>query len=693
MKRNFLLEIGTEELPSSFVKIGMEGLHKGFETFLDREKIGYEEIYVYSSPRRLAIYIKGLSEMQTPTEKKIKGPPYKASFDKDGNPLPAALGFAKKQGVEVSDLVVEQEGTNRYVYAIKREGGRPTSELLSSNIPSIIEKLYFPKTMLWGEGKFRFARPIHWILSLFGNEVVEFEIADIKASRYTYGHRFLAPTKIEVGAPEDYLEKLRNAYVFANRRERGEIIRKGYEEIAKKLGGDTEIPSYGLLEEVIDLVEYPTVMYGKFSKDYLKLPKEVPVSVMEDHQRYFPVYKKGELLPYFVFVSNTKKENEDIVVRGNERVLRARLEDAMFYFEKDREVSLEKRVEDLKKMVFHKELGTLYDKVERLMEISWAILEYINRTEVGKLVDRVAYLSKADLATYMVREFPELEGIMGREYALLDGEEEDVAVGIYEHYLPKNIKDSLPSTWGGKIVSIADKLDSIFSYFSIDLVPTGSFDPYGLRRKAQGVVSILIKDPDIDIPLCDLLELVYKVMSKSGIVKMEHLSMARDFFVDRIRNILAMENVKYDIINAIIVDDRIGSLKAILDKAKVFSELYNSDTFKNVVLIYNRINNMIKKFEISEEPSPELFNTSFEKDLFELWKNKKGVFINSIDKRDYEGALKIISDMREVVDKFFDNVLIMDKDENIRENRLRLLNFILKDLKKLGDFSKIEGLV
>ncbi len=693
MKRDFLLEIGTEELPSSFVKIGMEGLHKGFKTFLDREKIGYEEIYLYSSPRRLAIYIKGLSEMQTPIEKKIKGPPYKASFDKDGNPLPAALGFAKKQGVDVSDLVVEQEGSNRYVYAIKREEGRPTPELLSFNIPSIIEKLYFPKTMLWGEGKFRFARPIHWILSLFGNEIVEFEIADVKASRYTYGHRFLAPSEIEIEAPEDYLEKLKDAYVFANRKEREEIIKKGYNEIARELGGDTEIPSYELLEEVIDLVEYPTVMYGKFSKDYLRLPKEVPVSAMEDHQRYFPIYKEGELLPYFVFVSNTKKENKNIVVRGNERVLKARLEDAMFYFQKDREIPLERRVEDLKKMVFHKELGTLYDKVERLREISQAILEYINRTEVERLVDRVAYLSKADLATYMVREFPELEGIMGREYALLDGEEEDVAVGIYEHYLPRNFKDVLPSTWGGKIVSIADKLDSIFSYFSIDLIPTGSFDPYGLRRKAQGVVSILMRDPDIDIPLCDLLELVYKVMSRSGIVKIEHLSMTKDFFVDRIRNILAMENVKYDIINAIIVNDRIGSPKAVLKKVETFGELYNSDIFKNVVLIYNRINNMIKKFEISEEPSPELFNTSFEKELFDLWREKREKFMSEIEARNYKNALEIISNMRDVVDRFFDNVLIMDKDEKIKENRLRLLNFILKDLKKLGNFSKIEGLV
>ncbi len=695
MKRDFLLEIGVEELPSSFVKIGMEGLHKGFESFLQREKIAYEQIQIYATPRRLAIYIKGVSESQTPIERKIKGPPYKASFDKDGNPLPAALGFAKKQGVNVGDLIVEQEGNNRYVYAIKREKGKPTSELLPIHIPPIIEKLYFPKAMLWGEGKFRFARPIHWILALFGDDVVEFEVAGIKSSHYTYGHRFLAPSNIEMKKADidSYLDKLREAYVFANRGQRIETVKRGYEEVVEKLGGDTQIPSWELLEEVVDLIEYPTVMYGRFSEDYLRLPKEVPVSVMQDHQRYFPVYKDGKLLPYFVFVSNTKKENEDVVVRGNERVLKARLEDAMFYFDKDREVPLERRVEDLKKMVFHKELGTLYDKVERLREISRAILEYIDRLDVEKLVDRVAYLSKADLATYMVREFPELEGIMGREYALLDGEDEDVAIGIYEHYLPKNIKDVLPSTWGGKIVSITDKLDSIFSYFSIDLIPTGSFDPYGLRRKAQGVVSILIKDPEIDIPLCDLLELVYKVMSKSGIVKMEHLSMVRDFFVDRIKNILASSGIKYDIINTIIVDDRIGSLKAILDKAKAFSNLYNSDTFKNVVLIYNRLNNMIKKFEISEEPSPALFNTPFEEELFDLWREKREEFISEIEARNYQSALEIISNMRDVVDRFFDNVLIMDKDENIKENRLRLLNFILKDLKRLGDFSKIEGLV
>ena len=693
MKRDFILEIGTEELPTSFIRIGMEGLYNGFENFLGREKIDYDNIDTYSTPRRLTVYIKGLSEEQKPIEKKIKGPPYKAAFDENGNPLPAALGFAKRQGVEVEDLVVEEEGKNKYVYAIKKEEGKKTKELLSFHIPFIVEKLYFPKTMLWGEGSFRFARPIHWILALFGEEVVDLEVAGIKSGNYTFGHRFIFPSKIEIERPEVYEEKLRDAYVISDRRKRRATIEKEYKRIAQELGGEEEIPSLELLDEVTDLVEYPTVMRGSFSEEYLELPKEVPVSVMKDHQRYFPIYKGKKLLPYFVFVSNTKEENRDTVVKGNERVLRARLEDAMFYFKKDREIPLRERVKELKKVVFHKELGTLYDKVERVREISLALLEFLDRKDLASIVDEVAYLSKADLATYMVREFPELEGVMGREYALLEGLPEEIAMGIYEHYFPKNFQDQLPKTWGGKVVSIADKLDTIFSYFSIDLLPTGSFDPYGLRRKAQGVVAILVRDKDIDVPFCTLLELVYRVMSKSGIVKIEHLSMVKGFFVDRIKNMLAMEGIKYDIINTVVPDGNIGSLKALLEKAKIFNNLYNTETFKNVVLVYNRLNNILKKFSIKEDPQKELFNTPFEEELFDLWKEKRIIFNEFLKNREYNKSLEIIDNIKPVIDRFFDSVLVMDKDERIKENRLRLLNFILRDLRELGDFSKIEGLV
>ncbi len=693
MKRDFILEIGTEELPTSFIRIGMEGLYNGFENFLGREKIDYDNIDTYSTPRRLTVYIKGLSEEQKPIEKKIKGPPYKAAFDENGNPLPAALGFAKRQGVEVEDLVVEEEGKNKYVYAIKKEEGKKTKELLSFHIPFIVEKLYFPKTMLWGEGSFRFARPIHWILALFGEEVVDLEVAGIKSGNYTFGHRFIFPSKIEIERPEVYEEKLRDAYVISDRRKRRATIEKEYKRIAQELGGEEEIPSLELLDEVTDLVEYPTVMRGSFSEEYLELPKEVPVSVMKDHQRYFPIYKGKKLLPYFVFVSNTKEENRDTVVKGNERVLRARLEDAMFYFKKDREIPLRERVKELKKVVFHKELGTLYDKVERVREISLALLEFLDRKDLASIVDEVAYLSKADLATYMVREFPELEGVMGREYALLEGLPEEIAMGIYEHYFPKNFQDQLPKTWGGKVVSIADKLDTIFSYFSIDLLPTGSFDPYGLRRKAQGVVAILVRDKDIDVPFCTLLELVYRVMSKSGIVKIEHLSMVKGFFVDRIKNMLAMEGIKYDIINTVVPDGNIGSLKALLEKAKIFNNLYNTETFKNVVLVYNRLNNILKKFSIKEDPQKELFNTPFEEELFDLWKEKRIIFNEILKNREYNKSLEIIDNIKPVIDRFFDSVLVMDKDERIKENRLRLLNFILRDLRELGDFSKIEGLV
>ncbi len=691
MKRDFILEIGTEELPASFVRIGMKGLYDGFKSLLEREKIDYDEIFTYATPRRLALYIKDLDEVQASKEKKIKGPPYKISFDKDGNPLPPAIGFVKKQGVRVEDLVIGEEGKARYIYAIKKEEGRKTEEILREAIPELIKKLYFPKTMLWGRGDFKFARPIHWIVSLFGNDVIPFEIAGIKSSNYTFGHRFIAPFKKEIEEPIGYIDLLKQLYVIVDRNERKTTIENDYKEVVYKLDGDTEIPSYGLLEEVTDLVEYPTVMVGKFSEKYLELPDDIPVSVMEDHQRYFPVYKDKKLLPYFVFVSNSISENKEIIVKGNERVLKARLEDAFFYFTKDKEVPLEKRVEELKKVVFHKELGTLYDKVERIRDISREILSYIEKEELLDTVDKVAYLCKADLVTYIVREFPELEGIMGKEYALIQGFPEEVAEGIYEHYLPKKAQDPIPKTWGGKIVSLADKLDTIFSYFSIDLVPSGSFDPYGLRRKAQGVISILLKDRDIDIPLCDILQLVYKVMSKSGFVKIEHLTMARDFFADRVKNLLTMEGIKYDIINAVIDKRIIDSIKAIFKKAKVFNDLYAADAFKNVVLIYNRLNNILKKFEVKEAPNPELFNTEFEVKLFREWNDKRVILEEYVNNKEYKKAIDLISNIKHMIDEFFDNVLVMDKDERIKENRLRLLNYLREDINKLGDFSKIEG--
>ncbi len=693
MKRDFLLEIGVEELPTSFVRIGTEGLYNSFKTFLERENIDYGKILTYSTPRRLTLIIEGLSEIQNPKEEKIKGPPYRVAFDSEGKPLPSAYGFAKKQGVEVEDLIIEEEGNRRYVYAIKREEGKKTEDLLKIYIPEIIEKLYFPKTMLWGEGTFRFARPIHWLVVLYGDRIIDIEIAGIKASSYTFGHRFISPSKIEIPHPSKYKELLRDAYVIVDRDERKSIIERGYKEISENLGGDDKIPSLELLEEVTDLIEYPTVMVGQFSEKYLKLPYEIPVSVMEDHQRYFPVYKNGKLLPYFVFVSNSLRKNEEIIVHGNERVIRARLEDAMFYFTKDNELTLEDRIDALKRMVFHKELGTLYDKVERIRDVSKALLEYIKKEELIDIVDRVAYLSKADLATYLVREFPELEGIIGREFAILNGEPKEVAEGIYEHYLPKRAGDPLPKTWGGKIVSIVDKLDTIFSYFSVDLVPSGSFDPYGLRRKAQGVISILLWDKELDISLWELLRIVYRVMSSSGFVKIEHLMMVREFFVDRVKNILATEGIRYDIINSVIVDNEIGSLKALLKKAKTFSNLYNTTDFKESVVAFNRLNNILKKFNAKGKPSKDLFSTDFELRLFNIWQKQRDAFNKTLMNRDYDAAIKILSEFKPYIDEFFDNVLVMDKDERVKENRLKLLNFILEDLKKLGDFSKIEGLV
>ncbi|RLB07319.1 MAG: glycine--tRNA ligase subunit beta, partial [Deltaproteobacteria bacterium] len=490
MKKGMLLEVGTEEIPSLFIPKALDAMKEILKNEMDAQRVDYGEIKAVGTPRRLALFAE-LEQRQRPLEKERLGPPKNVAFDTQGRPTKAALGFAQREGVRVDDLEIVHTGKGEYLCVRKQEAGRQTREILSEVLPRLIASIPFPKSMRWSDLELRFARPIHWILALFDAEVVPFTMENLTSASFTRGHRFLHPDLIEVKGFKDYLEGLRQASVVVDPEERRELIRRRVREAAQKVGG-RPLEDEDLLEEITYLVEYPVAICGRFDNGYLDLPKEVLITAMQQHQRYFPVVDgQGRLLPYFVAVSNIMARDMEVVREGNERVLRARLADAQFFFQEDQKVPLEQRVQELKGVIFQAKLGTSYEKVIRIRELALRLAEEL-APEDKEVVARGAYLCKADLVTEMVGEFPHLQGVMGREYALRSGEDPAVAQVIFEHYLPRFAGDALPSTKAGDMVSIADKLDTIIGCFGVGLIPTGASDPFALRRQALGIIHIIL---------------------------------------------------------------------------------------------------------------------------------------------------------------------------------------------------------
>lgn len=684
MAKDLLLEIGTEEIPARFMAGALAQLRSSAIEKMSELRIGYGEVKVVGTPRRLVLIVRDVAEDQADMRSENKGPSVKIAFDQNGSPTKAAQGFARGQGVSAADLIVK----DGYVYAMVHEIGRPVTELLAEMLTTIIDHLNFPKNMRWANLEKRFVRPIRWMLALFGSEVIPFTIAEVSTGNKTRGHRFLSKGEFTISSVEEYFSTLADQYVMVDQEVRRNVIRKQVQKIAIAQGGTATIDE-DLLEEVVYLVEYPTALQGRFEEMYLSLPPEAIITPMREHQRYFPVVSEdGKLLPVFITVRNGGAEHLDIVRHGNERVLKARLADARFFYEEDKKIKLIDRLDKLKTIVFQEGLGTLYDKTMRIKSLSVAIAAAIGAEEsLQPVIERSATLAKADLVTGMVCEFTELQGTMGREYAILNGEQPEVAEAIFEHYLPRFAGDILPASHVGQVISIADKLDNIVATFSRGLVPTGSQDPYALRRQALGIVNILI-DGRHHVALSALL---LKTMELLGIhetlLQEKLLKDIQEFFRLRVKNILTDEKIRYDIIDAVMAVGTDNIYDTWL-RAKAMESESSGDGMQKAVQAFTRISNLMKHAAV-EVIDESLFTVDAERRLYEEYKIAHQKADSMIADKNYRGVLGIMVHMAQPIDVFFGEVMVMAEDISVRNNRLALLKAITDLTAGIIDISKI----
>jgi glycyl-tRNA synthetase beta chain len=690
MGKELLLEIGTEEIPAAFLPKALKDMEEIIGKELADRRIGCGRILAMGTPRRLVLTVAEVAEKQADQVIEKLGPAKRVAFDGAGNPSPAALGFAKGQGVAVADLQTAVTDKGEYLCARKQVIGKATAGLLPEILTKMITEIPFRKSMRWSDISFRFARPIHWLLALYGGELVPLDIAGIASGRESRGHRFMAPAAFPVGDFADYLERTRTAFVIADPRERRQIIATLIEAAAAAAGG-SPLPNEALLETVTFLTEYPTVVCGGFDREFLELPREVLVTTMISHQKYFPVVDAvGELIPWFLTVNNTLARDPEVVRKGNEKVIRARLSDARFFFEEDRKVPLASRVEDLRKVMFHTLLGTSFDKVQRFRELAVLIAGRIPAGQDGGFVARVeraAWLAKADLDTQMVGEFAELQGIMGREYALRDGEDPLVARAIYEHYLPTAAGGELPGTDEGAVVSIADKVDSICGFFGVSLIPTGTADPYALRRQALGVINIIL-DRGYSLPLDGLIDASLAILG--GRLQRPDTAVKDDvleFFRGRFANLLIAQGRPYDVVDAVLAADATDLVRA---AAKVRAmEAFKADAdFEPLAVGFKRVVNIVKDFK-DGAVDPALFQSDAEGALHAASTQSRRTVDALIAAADYPAALTELARLRHPVDAFFTDVLVMAEDERVRFNRLSLLAEIAALFHGLADFSRI----
>ena len=612
--KELLLEIGTEEIPAGFVRQALVDLEALARKELEAQRIDFEGIRTLGTPRRLVLMIQSLAEKQRDVELKKIGPSRRAAFDPKGNPTKAAIGFAKGQSVPVESLTVVETEKGEYVCAVKKETGKSTLEILTSLLPKMILSIPFQKSMKWADVAIRFARPIHWLLALMGGEVIPIEVGDVRSGNVTYGHRLMKGGPIPVSDFRSYREKTREAFVLVDPVERRKTIGEGLVKEAASASGKI-LPDEELLDEVNFLVEYPVPLCGNFDPQFLSLPREVIVHSMKEHQRYFPVVDgEGRLLPHFVCVSNIAPRDRSVVVRGNERVLKARLSDAAFFFREDLKVSLEKRVEQLKTVVFQAKLGTSYEKVMRFRALALFIVNQIDPS-VRETVERASLICKADLVTGMVGEFPKLQGIVGREYARLQGEKPAVAEAIFEHYLPAFAGDRLPGTSVGDSISLADKLDTIVGCFGVGLTPTGTADPFGLRRQALGIIRIIL-EKKYPLSLVQLVEESGRLLKE----KMERpLADVREevvnFFRVRYQNFLIDKGYRFDVIEAALSPsfDELRDAQHRIDALRAAREWKD---FESVVIAFKRAMNILKGAASQKGVDPSLLSETAEKILY-----------------------------------------------------------------------------
>jgi glycyl-tRNA synthetase beta chain len=709
----FLLEVGTEELPAGFLSDAIVQWKSRIPESLKTHNLPEAVVEVYGTPRRLAVLITDLPSQQADREEEIKGPPAQAAF-KDGQPTKAAIGFASKQGVDISALEIRPTDKGDFVFVNKQIPGRPIADILTELVPQWVWNLEGKRLMRWGHGDGRFSRPIRWLVTLLDGEILPLQLENgakvVKSNRISRTHRVLHPEPVSISHATEYVKTLSSGYVNVPPENRGEIITNQVKAAAEKLGGYTPIYPE-LLAEVVNLVEYPTAVIGKFEEEFLKLPKEVITEVMVSHQRYFPVFKNAEcqeLLPNFITISNGDPAKSDIIAVGNARVIRARLADGRFFYEADLAKPLESYLPQLEKVTFQEDLGSVRAKIARIVKNAERITTQLQlNSDQTHNIQRAALLCKADLVTQMVYEFPELQGIMGEKYALANGENPEVAKAIFEHYLPRNADDIFPQTLTGQIVGLADRLDTLTSIFGLGLIPTGSSDPFALRRAANAIINItwLANLPtNLSALLAEITADFAAAFNKDA---KSLINTLREFFLQRIRTLLQDEKqIDYDLVNAVLGENdpeyterALTDLLDVRDRSLYLQKIRKDGTLDKIYETVNRSTRLAAQgnldFQTLEPQTlikPELFQkkseSAFYNALLELVPQTQAAQQN----RDYQLLVTALTKIAPTVGTFFDgedSVLVMDENPDIKQNRLNLLGLLRNNARVLADFGAI----
>lgn len=683
---NYLLEIGVEEIPSDYVKNTKRQLEDKFKKLIEENKLTCESISVESTPRRFAILLEGVEADLTEKTVSVKGPSVKIAYDEGGEPKKPLLGFLKGQGADISDVVIREFKGEDYIYVEKKEKSKSVPEVLRENVYELVKSISFPRSMRWAGKSIRWARPIRWFVSILDGEVLDFDAEGISVGRVTKGHRSLGSNHIEIDKIENYEKLLKENYVILKYKDRKDIILRGLNRLSSEVGGEY-MKDEALLDEVINIVEYPTVLIGGIDKDYLEIPKEVITTPMKDHQRYFPVLDENKnLLPYFLVVRNGDEEFKENVVEGNKKVLVARLEDAKFFYDIDMKKPLEAYVEDLENLSFFEGLGNMKLKTERLMDLTERYRQALAIGEdMAEPIRRAAYLSKADLVTKMVVEFTELQGTMGRIYASKSGEEERVATAIEESYMPRSAGSALPKTITGIILSIADKMDTIVGLYAIEKYVTGSQDPFGLRRACLGIINIFLEN-SIDIDLRKLVNdalLVYTEKNELAFDYDTAMDKVLDFFRDRLKNKLIDDGVSYDTVNSVINTSDLNIIK-IAKKAKSIDRFLEDN--EDQVSYFTRIVNL-SDYRVDTEVREDLFENDLERSFYEKI-TELGDF-NPSAEADFLAELNKIKETSEVGNSYLDNTMINVEDEEVKNNRIAMLNKLARRIEQILDIKEI----
>ena len=683
MAKDLLFEIGAEEIPAGFMPNILGQLKQLAETKLNDAHLPFESIATYGTPRRLALIVKGLADTSAEISERHKGPSASIAYDADGNATKAAIGFARGKGLDVADLVVE----DGYIYAETKTAGVPAKDIVTDMLPQLITGLNFPKSMHWGNLDAKFVRPVRWLVALLDEEVIPVEFATVKSGNVTRGHRFLGADEITIKNAASYVDTLKENFVMVDQDARRELISKQLHDMAASKNASI-VWDDDLLEEINYLVEWPTALCGGFEESYLALPDAAIITPMKDHQRYFPlVDQEGKLLPMFLTVRNGSDHSIEVVQAGNERVLRARLDDAKFFFNEDRKKPLIDRQDGLTKIVFQEGLGNLADKTERLLKLGRVFGEECGLHEDAAVVlERATELAKTDLTTGMVTEFTELQGVMGKEYALLDGESPEVAEAIFEQYLPRFAGDVLPQTEAGKVLSIIDKVDNIVATFSRGLIPTGSQDPYALRRQTIGILNILLGS-EWNISLRPIFKASMELLNVAADKQEELLNQVEEFFTLRLKNIFLDREVPHHVIDLLLSNNELS----VADAEGLVNALLANRIDENVELVqaYTRMYNLVKDVEYTGVNS-DLLKEDAENALFEAASKASEASLAAWEANDYTAVVAVPATLVPAINKFFEDVMVMDKDEAIKANRLQLVRLAYSVMAIIGDISALK---